>query len=130
MISLRRNFRVMKKKDPVLLMRFQMLVSERQLSLLLWSTLDRFFPVLAVVLVLRSFLYEPFQIPSSSMMPTLEVGDYILVNKFSYGLRLPVTRTKIFDVGGPERGDVMVFFHRIKMTLTTSNVSLACPVIA
>ena len=69
-----------------------------------------FFPVLAVVLVLRSFLYEPFQIPSSSMVPTLEVGDYILVNKFSYGLRLPVTRTKILDVGGPERGDVMVFF--------------------
>ena len=68
------------------------------------------FPVLAVVLVLRSFLYEPFQIPSSSMVPTLEVGDYILVNKFSYGLRLPVTRTKILDVGEPERGDVMVFF--------------------
>ena len=69
-----------------------------------------FFPVLAVVLVLRSFLYEPFQIPSSSMVPTLEVGDYILVDKFSYGLRLPVTRTKILDVGEPERGDVMVFF--------------------
>ncbi len=69
-----------------------------------------FFPVLAVVLVLRSFLFEPFQIPSSSMVPTLEVGDYILVNKFSYGLRLPVTRTKILDLGEPERGDVMVFF--------------------
>ena len=69
-----------------------------------------FFPVLAVVLVLRSFLYEPFQIPSSSMVPTLEVGDYILVNKYAYGLRLPVTRTKVFDLGEPERGDVMVFF--------------------
>ena len=69
-----------------------------------------FFPVLAVVLVLRSFLYEPFQIPSSSMVPTLKVGDYILVDKFSYGLRLPVTRTKILDLGEPERGDVMVFF--------------------
>ena len=69
-----------------------------------------FFPVLAVVLVLRSFLYEPFQIPSSSMVPTLEVGDYILVDKFSYGLRLPVTRTKVLDLGEPERGDVMVFF--------------------
>ncbi|MDG2459714.1 MAG: signal peptidase I [Luminiphilus sp.] len=69
-----------------------------------------FFPVLAVVLILRSFLYEPFQIPSSSMVPTLEVGDYILVDKFSYGLRLPVTRTKIFETGSPERGDVMVFF--------------------
>jgi len=65
---------------------------------------------LAVVLVLRSFLYEPFQIPSSSMVPTLEVGDYILVNKYAYGLRLPVTRTKVFDLGEPERGDVMVFF--------------------
>lgn len=69
-----------------------------------------FFPVLAFVLVLRSFLYEPFQIPSSSMVPTLQVGDYILVNKFNYGLRLPVTRTKVWDVSSPERGDVMVFY--------------------
>ena len=69
-----------------------------------------FFPVLALVLVLRSFLYEPFQIPSSSMVPTLQVGDYILVNKFNYGLRLPVTRTKVWDVSSPERGDVMVFY--------------------
>lgn len=69
-----------------------------------------FFPVLLVVFVLRSFIVEPFQIPSSSMVPTLEVGDYILVNKFTYGLRLPVTRTKIVDIGEPERGDVMVFF--------------------
>lgn len=69
-----------------------------------------FFPVLAVVLILRSFIVEPFQIPSSSMVPTLEVGDYILVNKFAYGLRLPVLRDKIVAVGEPERGDVMVFF--------------------
>ncbi|MFV8816354.1 signal peptidase I [Haliea sp. E17] len=69
-----------------------------------------FFPVLLVVFVLRSFIAEPFQIPSSSMVPTLEVGDYILVNKFTYGIRLPVTRTKVIDVGEPERGDVMVFF--------------------
>lgn len=69
-----------------------------------------FFPVLAVVFVLRSFLVEPFQIPSSSMVPTLEVGDYILVNKFTYGVRLPVLRTKILDLGEPKRGDVMVFF--------------------
>lgn len=69
-----------------------------------------FFPVLALVLVLRSFIVEPFQIPSSSMVPTLEVGDYILVNKFSYGLRLPVLQTKILEVGEPKRGDVMVFF--------------------
>lgn len=69
-----------------------------------------FFPVLLVVLVLRSFVAEPFQIPSASMVPSLEVGDYILVNKFSYGLRLPVAGTKILEVGEPERGDVMVFF--------------------
>ncbi len=69
-----------------------------------------FFPVLALVLLLRSFLYEPFQIPSSSMEPTLLVGDYILVNKFNYGLRLPVTRTKVLSLGEPERGDVVVFF--------------------
>jgi len=69
-----------------------------------------FFPVLAVVFVLRSFIVEPFQIPSSSMVPTLEVGDYILVNKFTYGIRLPVVRTKVLDLGEPRRGDVMVFF--------------------
>lgn len=68
-----------------------------------------FFPVLAIVLVLRSFLVEPFQIPSGSMLPTLQVGDFILVNKFAYGLRLPVLRTKIVPIGEPERGDVMVF---------------------
>jgi signal peptidase I len=69
-----------------------------------------FLPVLAIVLVLRSFLVEPFQIPSSSMVPTLLVGDYILVNKFTYGVRLPVLNTKVLDVGEPKRGDVMVFF--------------------
>lgn len=71
---------------------------------------NSFFPVLAIVLVLRSFIVEPYQIPSESMMPTLEVGDFILVNKFSYGIRLPVIQTKIIDVGEPKRGDVMVFF--------------------
>lgn len=69
-----------------------------------------FFPVLAAVFVLRSFLFEPFQIPSSSMVPTLEVGDYILVNKYTYGLRLPVLRDKVVNIDTPERGDVMVFF--------------------
>ncbi|NYS61420.1 signal peptidase I [Vreelandella salicampi] len=68
-----------------------------------------FFPVLLVVLVVRSFIVEPFQIPSGSMRPTLEVGDFILVNKFAYGLRLPVAHTEILDVSEPERGDVMVF---------------------
>ena len=69
-----------------------------------------FFPVLFLVFVLRSFLVEPFQIPSSSMVPTLQVGDYILVNKFTYGIRLPVVRTKVLSINEPERGDVMVFF--------------------
>ncbi|MDZ7669165.1 MAG: signal peptidase I [Gammaproteobacteria bacterium] len=68
-----------------------------------------FFPVLLVVLLLRSFLAEPYQIPSESMLPNLQVGDFILVNKYAYGLRLPVLGTKIFDVGEPQRGDVMVF---------------------
>ena len=67
------------------------------------------FPVIAVVFFLRSFLVEPFKIPSGSMIPTLLVGDLILVNKFTYGVRLPVVHTKLFDVGLPQRGDVMVF---------------------
>lgn len=68
-----------------------------------------FFPVILVVLLVRSFLAEPFRIPSSSMMPNLLDGDFILVNKFTYGLRLPVLNTKIIEVGEPERGDVVVF---------------------
>ena len=67
-------------------------------------------PVLGLVLVLRSFLIEPFQIPSQSMVPTLQVGDFILVSKWTYGIRLPVLRTKIIEIDSPERGDVMVFF--------------------
>lgn len=69
-----------------------------------------FFPVLAIVLVLRSFVIEPFQIPSGSMEPTLEVGDFILVNKYTYGLRLPVIGTKLLSINEPQRGEVMVFF--------------------
>ncbi|MFC3111151.1 signal peptidase I [Undibacterium arcticum] len=68
-----------------------------------------FFPVIALVFFLRSFLYEPFKIPSSSMVPTLQIGDLILVNKFTYGIRLPIINKKIVDVNHPQRGDVMVF---------------------
>ena len=67
------------------------------------------FPVIAIVFVLRSFLFEPFKIPSGSMIPTLMIGDLILVNKFTYGVRLPVINKKIIETGSPERGDVMVF---------------------
>ncbi|MGB0722746.1 MAG: signal peptidase I [Gammaproteobacteria bacterium] len=72
-----------------------------------WSR--SFFPIILVVLVLRSFIVEPFRIPSNSMMPTLLTGDFILVNKYAYGLRLPVTRSKFFEMGEPARGDVAVF---------------------
>ena len=68
-----------------------------------------FFPVLLFVLVIRSFVFEPFRIPSGSMMPTLLEGDFIFVKKYSYGLRLPVTETKIIETGEPQRGDVIVF---------------------
>ncbi|MES2902302.1 MAG: signal peptidase I [Pseudomonadota bacterium] len=68
-----------------------------------------FFPVIALVFFLRSFLYEPFKIPSTSMVPTLLVGDLILVNKFTYGVRLPILNQKIIEVNDPQRGDVMVF---------------------
>jgi signal peptidase I len=68
-----------------------------------------FFPVLLFVLVVRSFIFEPFRIPSGSMMPTLVDGDYIFVKKYSYGLRWPVIEKKFFETGDPERGDVVVF---------------------
>jgi signal peptidase I len=68
-----------------------------------------FFPVILIVFLLRSFLVEPFKIPSTSMVPTLLVGDFILVNKFTYGIRLPVLNRKVVELGRPQRGDVMVF---------------------
>ncbi len=68
-----------------------------------------FFPIVLIVLILRSFLVEPFRIPSASMMPTLLIGDFILVNKYTYGVRLPVLNTKIIEVGEPKRGDIVVF---------------------
>ena len=68
-----------------------------------------FFPIILIVLLLRSFLVEPFRIPSGSMIPTLQVGDFILVNKYSYGVRLPLFGSKIIEVGEPQRGDIVVF---------------------
>lgn len=68
-----------------------------------------FFPIFVIVLLLRSFLVEPFRIPSGSMMPTLLIGDFILVNKFTYGIRLPVLNRKIVELNTPERGDIVVF---------------------
>ncbi|MEE9575019.1 MAG: signal peptidase I, partial [Gammaproteobacteria bacterium] len=68
-----------------------------------------FFPIFLIVLILRSFIVEPFKIPSASMMPTLLIGDFILVNKYDYGIRLPVLNIKIVDNKTPERGDIVVF---------------------
>lgn len=68
-----------------------------------------FFPIFLIVLLLRSFLVEPFRIPSGSMIPTLLIGDFILVNKFTYGIRLPVLNAKVIEIGKPSRGDVVVF---------------------
>jgi signal peptidase I len=70
---------------------------------------NSFFPVILIVFLLRSFVFEPFKIPSGSMIPTLLIGDFILVNKYAYGIRLPVINRKIMDVGLPQRGEVMVF---------------------
>ncbi|MFW5450800.1 MAG: signal peptidase I [Methylophagaceae bacterium] len=68
-----------------------------------------FFPIILVVLIIRSFIVEPFRIPSASMLPTLHIGDFILVNKFTYGIRLPVLNKKVISIGEPARGDVVVF---------------------
>jgi signal peptidase I len=76
-----------------------------------------FFPVILVVFLLRSFLVEPFKIPSGSMLPTLLVGDFILVNKYTYGIRLPVVNVKIVDVNQPQRGEVMVFRYPVNPSL-------------
>ncbi|MGQ0546641.1 MAG: signal peptidase I [Betaproteobacteria bacterium] len=76
-----------------------------------------FFPVILIVFLLRSFLVEPFKIPSSSMVPTLLVGDFILVNKFTYGIRLPVANRKVVELGSPKAGDVMVFRYPVDASL-------------
>lgn len=76
-----------------------------------------FFPVILLVFLLRSFLVEPFKIPSGSMMPTLLAGDYILVNKFTYGLRVPILNNTFFEIGHPKRGDVFVFHYPPEPTI-------------
>ena len=76
-----------------------------------------FFPVILIVFFLRSFLVEPFRIPSGSMIPSLKVGDFILVNKYTWGIRLPVANHKIMDVNQPQRGDVMVFRYPVDPSL-------------
>lgn len=75
------------------------------------KTFAEAFPVVLIVLILRSFVFEPFRIPSGSMLPTLLVGDFIVVNKFNYGLRTPIGNVKFFEIGEPKRGDVIVFKH-------------------
>jgi signal peptidase I len=75
------------------------------------------FPVILIVFVLRSFIVEPFRIPSGSMLPSLHIGDFILVNKFKYGIRLPVINRKILPMGSPDRGDVMVFKYPVNPEL-------------
>lgn len=76
-----------------------------------------FFPVILVVFCLRSFLVEPFKIPSGSMIPTLLVGDFILVNKYTYGIRLPVANVKVLDINEPQRGEVMVFRYPVNPSM-------------
>lgn len=93
----------------VMVKRIRPVKAAREKEPLLVEYAHSFFPVLFVVMVLRSFIVEPFRIPSGSMMPTLLIGDFILVNKFTYGLRLPIVNKKIAEVGNPARGDIVVF---------------------
>ena len=88
---------------------------------------NSFFPVLALVLVLRSFFFEPFQIPSGSMLPTLKIGDFILVNKYSYGVRLPVVNTRVIPVADPKIGDVAVFRYPLDERLNYIKRVIATP---
>jgi signal peptidase I len=104
-----RNARTVAAKEPVVLK--ERAVLERRLGERPWylEYTASFFPVILLVFALRSFLFEPFRIPSASMLPTLEIGDFILVNKYDYGIRLPVVNKKVIALGDPQRGDVVVF---------------------
>lgn len=79
--------------------------------------IQSFFGVLLLVFILRSFLFEPFRIPSSSMRPTLVIGDFVLVNKFTYGIRLPVSHQKIISFNSPQRGDIIVFRYPLDQSI-------------
>jgi signal peptidase I len=85
------------------------------------------FPVLLIVLLFRSFLFEPFKIPSGSMIPTLLIGDFIVVNKFSYGVRLPVLNKKILGIGEPQRGDVVVFRYPLDTSVNFIKRAVGLP---
>jgi signal peptidase I len=90
--------------------RFALAPDKQPLGEPLWVEYARtFFPIIVIVLAVRSFVFEPFRIPSDSMMPTLQAGDFIFVNKYAYGLRLPVLNTKVTAGHAPKRGDVIVF---------------------
>ena len=86
-----------------------------------------FFPIILIVFLLRSFVIEPFRIPSGSMLPNLHIGDFILVNKYTYGLRIPVTHKKFVDFGSPNRGDVMVFRYPVEPSLNFIKRVVALP---
>ncbi len=92
-------------------------VSETAKQPLLVEYARAFFPVILIVFVLRSFIVEPFRIPSGSMLPSLHIGDFILVNKFAYGIRLPILHHMILPIDSPKRGDVMVFRYPVDPNL-------------
>ena len=97
-------------QDPEALAKERRTMEERLLARPWWMEYTAgFFPVILLVFLLRSFLFEPFRIPSGSMIPTLQIGDLILVNKYEYGLRLPIVNRTVVEIGRPKRGDVIVF---------------------